>query len=214
MPGNGKYFSYMPAIPYSTLDGGVNYKVVTDIFKRVRATLEAKTDKTIYYKYRVLEGQKPEHVAYNYYDNANYHWTILLMNEIRDPQWCWPMNQSTFERYLIKKYGSVITAQNQTHHYETNEIKASSADDNYDVDDVILQAGIYVDSNFTYSYTPFNNGVPSTKQEFASVVAVREVSALEYEIAENNKRSDIILLRRNLIQEFVDSFDNLVTVRR
>ena len=59
MPQDGIYFSYFPTVPYDTFDGSGEYKVTTDIFKRVRATLEAKSDMTIYYKYQIPEGETP-----------------------------------------------------------------------------------------------------------------------------------------------------------
>jgi len=212
---NGRYFSYLPTIPYRAFDGSTEYKVVTDIFKRVRATLEARTDKTIYYNYRVQEGQKPEHVAYNYYDNANYHWVILLMNEIRDPQWCWPMDSFTFERFIVKKYGSAEAASTQVHHYETKEVKATANNDAFNVGDVVLHSGIIVpDDTYTFSYTGTVNGVPSSTYIFPSSECVRTVYSLNYEIEQNDKRSDIVLLRRNLVQEFIDAFENLVVFRR
>ena len=211
---NGKYFSYLPTIPYRAFDGSTDYKVVTDIFKRVRATLEARTDKTIYYNYRVQEGQKPEHVAYNYYNNADYHWVILLMNEIRDPQWCWPMDSFTFERFIIKKYGSTATASTQVHHYETKELKATANNDAFGVGDVVLHSGLDVPDDFTFSYTGTVNGVPTSTYSFPSGECVKTVYALDYEIDQNDKRSDITLLRRNLVQEFIDTFENMVVFRR
>ena len=81
-----KYFSNFNTIPYETFEDGTQYKIVKDVFKRVRATLLARTDKTIYYNYQVRDRETPEIVSYKYYDNPQYHWTILLMNEIRDPQ--------------------------------------------------------------------------------------------------------------------------------
>jgi len=214
MPMNGKYFSYLPTIPYTTFDGGVDYKVVTDVFKRVRATLEARTDKTVYYNYRVQDGEKPEHVAYNYYDNADYHWVILLMNDIRDPQWCWPMDSFTFERFIVNKYGSTETASTQVHHHETKEIKATANNDAFSVDDVILRSEMVVPSDFTFSYTGTVNGVPSSIYNFGSGACVKTVYALDYEVDQNDKRSDITLLRRSLVQEFIDNFENLVVRRR
>ena len=105
---DGVYFSYLPTIPYECFDGSVEYKVTTDIFKRVRATLEAKTDKTIYYNYQIPEGETPEIVAYKYYGDTRYHWVILLMNSIKNPQWDWPLNVRSFEKFITKKYGVLL----------------------------------------------------------------------------------------------------------
>ena len=208
----GKYFSYLPTIPYTTFDDTNQYKVVTNIFKRVRATLEARTDRSVYYEYRVRDGQKPEDVAYNYYGYSTYHWVLLLMNEIRDPQWCWPLDSQSFENYIINKYGSIETAATQTSHYETNEFVAQSTDDNYTKGDIILEAGMIVKSDFTYQYTQIING--SQGSTISHNTPVREVKSLEKEISENEKRADIILLKKAFLREFIESFEELVVVKR
>ena len=211
---HGKYFNYLPTVPYETFDGSTRYKVVTDIFKRVRATLEARTDKTIYYKYRVTEGQKPEHVAYNYYGDAKYHWVVLLMNEIRDPQWCWPMDSFTFERYIINKYGSTDQAQAEVSHYETKELRAPVSDDNYNLNDVVLKSGMLANSTFAYSYTTIVDGTPGTEYSFGTGLAKTPIYAFTNEVTQNEKRADIVLLRRNMLQEFVNDFESLVVQKR
>ena len=214
MPSHGRYFKYFPTVPYETFDGYGQYKVVTDIFKRVRATLEARTDKTIYYNYRVPDGEKPEHVAYKYYGEAKYYWVILLMNEIRDPQWCWPLDTHAMERFIENKYGSVANALSETLFYRTKEIKASATDDTYTAGDVILKAGIEVPSTFTYEYTGSNNGVPSSTYTYGVGQSREAVDGYTYEIEQNDARSDITLLRRNLLQEFVVGFENLIIQKR
>ena len=209
-----RYFSYFPTVAYDTFDDSGKSKVVTDIFKRVRATLEARQDKTIYYTYNVREGEMPEHVAYNYYGSADYHWVVLLMNEIRDPQWCWTLDALSFDKYIADKYGSSTIADQTIHHYETKEVKASSDNDVFQAGDIIIPAGITVNSDFTYTYTESTNGVIGNEVTITNVAAVKSVSALEYEKEENDNRAEIILLRRNLLQEFVSDFENLVIARR
>lgn len=202
---DGHYFSYMPTVPYESFDGSGQYKVVTDVFKRVRATLEARQDKTIYYNYTVSDGETPEVIAYKYYGQARYHWVVLLMNEIRSPQWCWPLNSSSFEKYIIKKYGSVETALTTHSHYETKEITAPITAYGYTKGDVILQAGLPANANFTYSYAGGSFGTSSS---------YKEVFMYGKEEAENEAKRNIILLRRNLLSSFMNEFENLIVMRR
>lgn len=204
-----KYFSYFPTLPYDTFDNSGKTRIVTDIFKRVRSTLESRTDASVYYNYNVLEGQLPEHVAYNYYGSTDYHWVVLLMNEIRDPQWSWPLNSFAFEKFIIDKYGSVDSASGDTHHYETVEIVSDSDTTEYSKGDIILPKGLIVEETFSYTY--LKNGNPIT---LSGTSARTEVTNLAYEISENEKRGQIILLRRNLLREFVENFEDLVTYKR
>ena len=70
--------------------------------------------------YDVLEGEKPDSVAHNYYDAADYAWLVLLSNQILDPYFEWPLTTFEFERFIKKKYGSIATAQATTIHCEHN----------------------------------------------------------------------------------------------
>lgn len=209
-----KYFSYFPTVAYDTFDDSGKSKVVTDIFKRVRATLEARQDKTIYYSYNIREGELPEHIAYNYYGSADYHWVVLLMNEIRDPQWCWPLDSLAFDKYITKKYGSSTIASDTVHHYETKEVLSSSNNDVFQTNDVILPSGITVNSDFSYTYTTSVNGVIGSPVTITNNQAVDSISELEYERSENINRSEIVLLRRNLLPEFISEFENLLIRKR
>ena len=202
---DGYYFNYLPTIPYETFDGSGQYKVVTDVFRRVRATLEARTDKTIYYNYAVPDGETPEMVAYKYYGYARYHWVVLLMNEIRNPQWCWSLASHSFEKYIVKKYGSMETAVATHSHYETKEIRARVSGYGYEPGDVILKAGMAANANFTYTYEGDSFGVSDT---------LKAVTMYSKEEADNEAKRNIILLRRNLLAEFVDEFEKLLIRRR
>jgi len=62
--------------------------------------------------------EKPDDVAYNYYDSAAYSWLVLISNNILDPYFEWPMDTREFEAYLKKKYGSIAAAQALTVHCE------------------------------------------------------------------------------------------------
>ena len=148
---NGYYFEYFPTILYETFVGEGKAKVVTDVFRRVRATLQARSDKSIYYNYQVQDGERPEHIAYKYYGDAKYHWVILLMNEVRDPQWQWPLDSFSFEKFVEKKYGSVETASTEISHYETLELRAPVSGYGYSRGDLILPAGIKTTQD-SYSY--------------------------------------------------------------
>ena len=200
----GNYFSYLPTVPYETFDGSGRYKVVTDIFKRVRATLQAKTDKTIWYNYDVRDRELPEHIAYKYYGDAKYHWVILLMNDIRDPQWSWPLATDTFDDYIVKKYGSIEYATSNISHWETKELIAPVSGYGYEIGDVVLKAGIVANSDFQYAYAGKNWGASS----------IKSITLYDKEIEDNESKRKIVLLRRNLLQEFVDEFENLVVQKR
>ena len=92
------YFSPFPTIFYDSFVNKEEIKFVTDIFKRSKATTAALSDRVVWYDYIISDGETPEILSYNYYNSVNYHWVILLTNQIQDPQWDWPMST----RVLLK----------------------------------------------------------------------------------------------------------------
>jgi hypothetical protein len=112
------YFSKFPLLAYINSDN-VNYSVATDITRRVAVTNSIKENFSLYDEYDVQEGDTPEILAYNLYKNSQYHWIILLLNDIIDPRFEWPLTQEQLQRYAIDKYGST-EAIYETHHYEAS----------------------------------------------------------------------------------------------
>ena len=205
-----QYFNRIPTIPYEAFDGSGEYKVVSDIFKRVRATLQARTDATIYYNYTIRDKETPEIISYKYYDSPQYHWVVLLMNQMADPQWDWPLDQRSFNKFIVDKYGTYAAAATTLSHYETVEVVAPVADDTLGIrkGDVMLPAGLKVKANFEFKY-----GV-SPVQTFNSSNVRKAVYMDEYETDKNEKKRNIVLLRRNLLYEFVEEFSDLIIKKR
>lgn len=82
----------------------------------VKNVLETNVDS--YYYYRIKDSDRPETLAEKIYGDAEAHWIILYANNIYDPYYDWPMDDRTFEKYIIKKYGSLEWAKTNYHHYE------------------------------------------------------------------------------------------------
>ena len=106
------YFSAFPIIQYDSV-GNKNYKDVTDLLKRVVVRAKVKANTTVYNSYNVKEGETPEILAHRFYGDSEFHWIILLANDITDRYSQWPMNYNQFLTYMNDKY----TNANATHHY-------------------------------------------------------------------------------------------------
>ena len=44
-----------------------------------------------FYNYTIEREERPDHVAFNYYDDVRYAWLVLATNNILDPYWEWPL---------------------------------------------------------------------------------------------------------------------------
>jgi len=111
------YFREFPLYEYDFVGKGQSAKLVTDILRRVAITSKVRTNTLTFDKYDVKDGETPEIVADKYYGSSQYHWVIILMNDITS--WHdWPLESVAYSKYLKDKYGSNIDS---THHYEINQ---------------------------------------------------------------------------------------------
>lgn len=120
------FFSFFPSLLYAnTAATNLIAKVKFDdvVFKR-GAT---------YYPYTIVNDERADQIAENYYGDAYYDWIIYLGNNIVDPQNEWPKSENTFNDFLALKYGSVANSMQQTAFYQVS----------YDMDDSVISLSTY-----------------------------------------------------------------------
>ena len=115
------YFENFPLIPYDSVGDG-NFKLVTNLLKRVAVRSKVKINASYYDTYDVKEGETPEMIADKLYDDPELHWVILLLNDITDRYHQWPKNQNQFLAYVNDKYSNV----DSTHHYEISQVSGDT----------------------------------------------------------------------------------------
>ena len=115
------YFANFPVIPYDSVGNG-DFKLVTNLLKRVAVRSKIKTNVLIFDTYDVKEGETPEILADKLYDDAELHWVILLVNDITDRYHQWPQNQNQFLACINDKYSNV----DATHHYEISQVSGDT----------------------------------------------------------------------------------------
>ena len=112
------YFSSIPNVDYDINGTEPNqFRSVTNIMQRVRFKPSVLENITDYYPYYVREGERPDIVSFNTYGTVAYSYLILLINNIVDPLFDWPLPSRQFENYIIEQYGSVSAAQSTNKYY-------------------------------------------------------------------------------------------------
>ena len=112
------YFRNIPNVLYDINGTEPNqYRAVTNIMKRVKFRPSVIENISDYYPYRVREGERPDIVSHQKYGTVAYSYLILLLNDIVDPLFDWPLHTRQFENYIIEKYGSISTAQTTNKYY-------------------------------------------------------------------------------------------------
>lgn len=110
------YFNKFPIINYRNLgkhDKDQTRRVARDIVRRVAFSSRLKDEGAMYADYLIKESERPEHIAEKIYGKPEYHWVVLLFNDIINPYYEWPLADSAIENYIKKKYpGDVLYCSN------------------------------------------------------------------------------------------------------
>ena len=136
------YFARFPDIIYDGKGDG-NFTIVNNLLRRVVIREKVKTNTFLYDTYDVKEGESPEVVADKFYGDPEYHWVILMLNNITDRYHDWPLSTPQFLEYVNEKYDNP----SGIHHYE---ISQSSGDTTIKID-------IGTDNTDYPSATPITN---------------------------------------------------------
>jgi len=116
------YFEMFPNIYYDAKGDG-KFTIQKNILARLKLVDEVKKNIIGFDYYDVKDGETPEMIAHKYYGDSNYHWTILLVNEIVDYYEDWPMSVQRFEEFVKEKYDNPQAI----HHYEITQTSGDTS---------------------------------------------------------------------------------------
>ena len=192
------YFSNLPNFDYiSRVANAKNigdYITVKNLFKRVKLRDDVYNDLTYFIDYNILGDERPTDVSFKLYDTEDLDWLVLTANNIMNVYEEWPMDQRSFDTYLLDKYGS-YDGIGSVHHYETWEVKDGKGA-------IIVPKGLRVPSDYSITFRDGNAVRTATNITY-------EVTNLDYETALQEKRRRIRYLR----PEFLNlAFDDIVKI--
>jgi len=166
---------------YYDLKGDGKEKLVTDLMTRVKVREKIIDEASLYDKYDVPSGERPEDTAFKHFGSSQYHWVILMTNNITDAYYEWPMSEQTFETFLIDKYAEP----GAVHHYEVSQSSGRTSGQGPD----------------DYSYLVEVN---------SDATGAQSVSNREYEQRLQDEKRQINLLNPSYLNTFIEEFDKLV----
>ena len=194
------YFRELPEVEYqSFLSDAISskdYLTVKNLFRRNKLRDDLQSSFTLFNKYEIVEGARPDTVAEEFYGSAELDWVVLITAGILNVRDEWPISNYELYQYAEKKYG--VENLTNFHHYETREIKDSKGR-------LILPAGKIVDEDFVLNYSDDGN-----KVSVAGTGVRIGVSNWEYETIQNNKKSSIYLLKREYLQQFLNDMREIM----
>ena len=122
-------------------EDGTFTREMQDIFRRVSLTEETMKNGSNYKTYVINDGDTPERISFEAYDDASFWWVILLVNNILDVQNEWPKSVTDlnrmFDDFVVKRdvtlegsidintYGVIDSYDSFLHKFEVKNQKAS-----------------------------------------------------------------------------------------
>lgn len=120
------YFSYFPSLLYANT-------AAVNIIAKVQFDASVLKRAVSFYPYTVVNNQRADSIAEQYYGDPSYDWLIYLSNNIMDPSNEWPKSENEFNDFLTLKHGSVANTQQQTAYYQVS----------YSFDERVIGTNIY-----------------------------------------------------------------------
>ena len=190
------YFRELPDLRYPSFlpnkTSSLDYVEVKNIFRRAKLRDDLQNNFTIFNKYEIPIGARPDTVAEDLYGSSQFDWVVLTVAGILNVRNEWPLSDRDIYDYSFDKYGESL---NSVKFFETEEVKDSNGR-------MILPKGKIVDSNFT---------IPKPGEPNATLNPVVGVSNYEYESRLNEEKRSIFVLREEYLQEFLNDMREMMT---
>ena len=183
------YFRELPELDYQSFlsdsNSSSNYLRVKNLFRRCKLRDDLQSTFTLFNKYEIVEGARPDTVAEELYGDAELDWVVLMTAGIINVRNEWPLSDRQIYNYALEIYGDQL---NDVHHYETREVKDANGR-------LILPKGKVVDSTFR---------IPNPDSYISTISPINGISNYEYEVRKNDAKRSIYLLKESYLQQFLN----------
>ena len=220
------YFRELPDISAVSLLPGRQRSdervLVKNIYKRAKLRTDIDYAVTAFDFRLIKEGDRPDTIAAELYNDPELDWIILTTNNITNIRDQWPLSNNDLHSYMLDKYGSEA-ALLEPHHYETKEIRDK-------FNRTILDSGRQVDEDFTFSFVTLDGSTVTTDKTMydgiqsdseyddaykktwilLSEKAAGPVSNFRYETKRNDAKRIIRILKPEFVGGFVADMRNIM----
>ena len=190
------YFRELPNLLYPSFlpdkTSSLDFVEVKNVFRRAKLRDDLQNNFTVFEKYEIPMGLRPDTVAEELYGSDELDWVVLTVAGILNVRNEWPLSDRDIYDYSLDKYGESL---NSVKFFETTEVKDTNGR-------MILPKGKVVDSNFT---------IPKPGEPTATLNPVVGISNYEYETRLNDEKRNIFVLREEYLQQFLNDMRELMT---
>ncbi len=205
------YFRELPTLRYpsflSDKTSSLDYVDAKNLFRRVKLREDLQSIITLFDKYEIPDGFRPDNVAEELYGSDTLDYVVIVCAGIVNIRDEWPLSNQDLYEYSENKYG--VSGLTDIKYYETKLVKDSSGK-------VILPKGKRVDANFKLSYydggITYTNDLTKLGTNVASIPnPINAISNYEYETIKNEDKRNIFVLKNGFLQQFLDDFKEIMT---
>ncbi len=190
------YFRELPNLRYPSFlpnkTSSLDFVEIKNVFRRVKLRDDLQNNFTVFEKYEIPMGFRPDVVAEELYGSDQLDWVVLTVAGILNVRNEWPLSDRDLYDYSFDKYGEDL---NSIRFFETKEVKDTNGR-------LILPKGKVVDSNFT---------IPKPGEPTATLNPVVGISNYEYETRLNDEKRSIFVLREEYLQQFLNDMREIMT---
>lgn len=176
------YFTHFDDIFYNADKQTFNQAV--NILNSVAMKYSPIKDTTLYFYHSIQDGEKPEDISYRFYETTEYHWLIILLNNVVNPYYDWLLDSHEMESHLAQKYGD---DQYKIHHFE-NLTTGRWVDE---FDSIAFQDMVDNDIDLPFDISP--------------------VSIVAYEGMMNEEKREIRVIDARYIDDIIKQFEDLMS---
>ena len=190
------YFRELPNLDYQSFvskDGNASgdYIRVKNLFRRSKIRDDLQNVFTLFNKYQIKEGARPDNVAEEFYGDPELDYVVIITAGIVNIRDEWPLSSKELYNYSLDIYGDYLT---DVHHWETKEVKDLNGK-------LILPKGKIVDSTFT---------IPDPDLYNNTLNPVASVTNYEYEVRKNDEKRKIKILKREFVPLIITDLRNIM----
>lgn len=84
---------------------------LTNILRKMKPIKSILNRIDVYHDYIIRDGERADTIAYDYYGDSSFTWLVYACNNIYDPYYQWPLNNTQFYNYITRKYGDYYQTQ-------------------------------------------------------------------------------------------------------
>lgn len=210
-----KYFNFFPKTYYLS-ESETSADILTKITTRFAYEQTFKENTSVFYEYDIKDSDTPEGIAYKMYGSSERHWMILLLNDIMNPVYDWPLDQ----REIIKFVDSKYSANANTSNGQTGLSWSKSNIKDYlkivtktDIRTNTIQVDKYVIDANTYANVIVDS-ITTTLSDNAQVridTSKQTISYYDYEIEANEAKRTIKILKPEFAPAVEEEFRKVIT---